>query len=388
MATHASALTDALATARERAASTARILAIDALRGAALLLMALDHGSFFVGAGLQAESYGGQTVILQSPAYWISGLLTNLASPIFFLLGGYSLALYAASQRRKGKPESATTRYMLIRAAIILILDLTVCAFFWRGATPYVHVLTSMAVAILILSAARFLPATVLAAAALATLLIHQALIGAMAGPLAANAPQSFWQAFWLTYSYDTRPAVGFAVLGWGPLMWLGYALGQAQGRPAMHRPQTWALIGTGLLGLWLGLRLAGGFGDLGPFGAVGTTPAHFLVMSKAPPSLTYLTFNLGLAALILAGFYAWPRLLEQGPLRLLVLVGQVSLFFYVSHIMIYNLVSQAMGLFDLPGPRIVWGYAAWLLGLAVLLPLGRWYRGVRKRYPRILGYL
>lgn len=373
---------------RAQAVSVRRVLAIDALRGVALIMMALDHASFFVGAGLQAESYGGQRVALQGAAYWVSGLLTNLASPIFFLLGGYSLALYAVAQRRKGRPESVTTRYMLIRAAIILVLDLTVCAMAWRGATPYVHVLTTMAASLAILSLLRLLPTTIVAGVGFATLLAHQTLIGSLAGALVAGEPQPFWQAFWLTYSYNTQPALGFAVLGWGPLMWIGYALGTLQGRPALQQPRTWAVASLGLLGLWLSLRLLGNFGDLGPFGTVGYSPAHFLVMSKAPPSLTYLAFNLGLAALLLVGFYARPGLIERGPLRGLVLVGQVSLFFYVAHLIVYNLVAQVFGLLNLPGPRVIWGYLAWALGLTILLTLSAHYRQLRKRYPSILSYL
>lgn len=388
MSTSITATDEPLARARSQAAASTRILAIDGLRGLALALMALDHGAFFVKAGLQAESYGGQPVALQSPAYWLSGLLTNLASPIFFLLGGYSLALYAAAQARKGRPASATTSYILIRAAVILVLDLTICNLFWRGATPYVHVLTAIAASMVILSVLRFLPARVLAGVALTTLLVHQALIGAMAESLAAGREQGFWQAFWLTYSYNTNPAIGFAVLGWGPLLWLGYALGQIQGRQALQQPRTWVVVGLGLLTLWLGLRLVGGFGDLGPFGQIGSTLGHALVMSKAPPSLAYFAFNLGIAALLLAGFYAWPRLLDGGPLRWLVLIGQVSLFFYVAHIVVYNLVAQLFDLVSLPGPRIIWGYLAWAAGLALLLPLSAWYRGMRKRYPAVLSYL
>jgi len=388
VASQATAVGEQVALPRERVASTERIVAIDGLRGAALLLMALDHASFFVGAGLQAESYGGQAVALQSAAYWLSGLLTNLASPIFFLLGGYSLALYAAGQRRKGATDWATTRYMLVRAAVILALDLTLCSFFWRGSTPYVHVLTAMAAAMAILAVLRFLPPVALAGVALAVLLAHQMALGALAGQLAADAPQSFWQAFWLTYSYDTRPAIGFPVLGWAPLMWLGYALGSLQPVAALRRPRLWVLVGLALLGLWLGLRIGRGYGDLGAFGAVGHSFVHGFVMSKAPPSLSYFAFNLGWAALLLAAFYAWPWLLERASLRWLLVVGQVSLFFYVAHLGVYNLISQALDLVALPGPRVVWGYLAWGFGLAVLLPLSAWYRQLRKRYPLVLSYL
>ncbi|MFV9505136.1 MAG: acyltransferase family protein [Oscillochloridaceae bacterium umkhey_bin13] len=388
MATQVTRINDTIATPRAEAVSASRIVAIDALRGIALLLMALDHASFFVGAGLQAESYGGQAVSLQSAAYWLSGLLTNLASPIFFLLGGYSLALYAAGQQRKGQREWVTTRYMLVRAAIILVLDLTICSFFWRGDAPYAHVLTALAAAMALLSIFRLLPPMMLAGLALFALLAHQTVLVILADALAAGTAQPFWQAFWITYSYETVPPAHFAVLGWGPLMWLGYALGQQQAKPTMRQPRTWLMVGLGLLGLWLGLRLVGGFGDLGPFGQVGSSPAHFLVMSKAPPSLSYFAFNLGLAALVLAGLYAWPQFNQTRPMRGLVLIGQVSLFVYVTHLIVYNPVAQLFSLISLPGPRIVWGYTAWLVGLAVLVPLAGWYRGMRKRYPKVLSYL
>ncbi len=380
---------DAQPTVAARSAASSRIVAIDALRGIALLLMALDHSAFFVGASFQAESYGGQPVSLQSAAYWLSGLLTNLASPIFFFLGGYSLALYAAAQARRNQPPTATTRFMLIRAGVILILDLTICAWFWRGATPYVHVLTSIAAAMILLAGLRhLLSPRQIGSVAIGGLIAHQAIIGAMAGDLASNTPQPFWQAFWLTYSYDTRPAIGFAVLGWGPLLWLGYALGHWQDRPALRQPRLWIQIGSGLLAGWFLLRLAGSFGDLGSFAAVGDSPAHFLVMSKAPPSLSYFAFNLGLAALLLAWAYANPRLLTDGVLRWLPLVGQVSLFFYISHIIVYHLIALIITNLPLSGPRIIWGYSAWLIGLAALVPLGYWYRQQRKRHPHILSYL
>ncbi len=389
MATQVSRVSAAVAVPRDQARAQGRILAIDALRGVALVLMALAHASFFMGAGLQAESYGGQPVFLQGPAYWGSALITHLASPIFWLLSGVSLALLEAGQRRKQLPESAITRFMLIRAGIILALDLTVCSIFWLGKTPYVHVLTTMAISMALLSVARLLPERVLLALTLVVLVAYQGYLSLIAPQLAANVPQSLLQALWLTYSYNTTPAIGFPVVGWGVLMWLGFWLGRRQGLPQLQRPLTWVAIAGGLLGLWLLLRLLGGYGDLGHFGQVGSSWVHFLVMSKAPPSLSYLAFNLGIAALILAAFHARVAWLERFPGQWLVMVGQVSLFFYVAHIIVYNLVAQVLLQMPLPGPRIIWGYVAWLLGMGVLLLLGYHYRKLRKRHPQsFLRYL
>ena len=388
MTTQASTFSGSVALPREQTASQSRILAIDALRGTALILMALTHAAFFIGVGMQAESYGGQPVYLQSLPYWFTGLLTTLASPIFFFLAGVSLALYEAGQRRKQASEWAITRFMLARAGAVLALDVTVCNWLWMGTMPYVHVLTTMALGMALLCVLRYLPTWLTAAIALATLLIYQGALMALAPELAADAPQSLGKALLLTYSYDTQPAVGFPLLGWGPVIWLGFVLGREIGRPALRRPRTWAAAGTGLLLLWLALRLIGGYGDIGPFNSdLGL--AHFLVMSKAPPSLSYLAFKLGIAALLLAGLYARPQLLE-GPLRVLVTVGQTSLFFYVAHIVVYHVLAQAFLALDPPHlPGIVYGYAVWLVGLAVLLWLAPRYRALRKSHPNTpLRYL
>ena len=366
-----------------------RITAIDALRGLALALMALTHAAFFIGVGMQAESYGGQRVYLQSPPYWISGLLTTLASPIFFCLAGVSLALLEQSRVRKGASLWAVSRFILARAGVIMALDLTICAWLWLGKMPYIHVLTAMGLGMIILSGLRLLPTRAILAVAIATLLVHQGMIEVLRPQLEAGAPQSLAQALFLTYSYETHPPVGFPVLGWGPVMWLGFVLGRNLGQPMLRQPRTWIVIGGGLLLLWLALRLIGGYGDLGAYRAGDSLP-HFLVMSKAPPSLSYLAFKLGIAALIFAALIAFPTLVDAGLLRLLTLIGQTSLFFYVMHIVVYHVLAQCFFLFDPPElPGIMYGYAVWALGMAALIPLCARYRALRKRYPEsVLRYL
>ncbi|MGQ9894083.1 MAG: DUF1624 domain-containing protein [Roseiflexus sp.] len=369
--------------------ASSRITAIDALRGMALALMALTHAAFFIGVGMQAESYGGQRVYLQSPPYWISGLLTTLASPIFFCLAGVSLALLEQSRVRKGASQWAVSRFILARAGVIMVLDLTICAWLWLGKMPYIHVLTAMGLGMIILAGLRLLPTRIILAVAIATLLVHQGLIEVLRPYLEAGAPQSLAQALFLTYSYETHPPVGFPVLGWGPVMWLGFVLGRNLSQPMLRQPRTWVAIGGGLLLLWLVLRLIGGYGDLGAYRA-GEPIQYFLVMSKAPPSLSYLTFKLGIAALLFAALIAFPTLVDAGLLRIVTLIGQTSLFFYVMHIVIYHALVQCFFLFDLPVlPGIVYGYAVWALGMAALIPLCGRYRALRKRYPEsVLRYL
>jgi uncharacterized membrane protein len=369
-----------------RAAAAARILPLDALRGLALLCMALDHAAAFVHVSFQAETYGGQTAVLLSAAYWVTGLLTNVAAPAFWLLSGVSVALLEGGWRRAGKSEAELARFLFIRAGVLLAFTLTVCDWAWAGKTPYTQVLLSLALSLMLLNVVRRLPLGVLAAGLLALMMAYQ-----WALPwVAANFSQStnFVTALLAGYSTLTRPAVEFSLWGWGPLMGAGYLLGRNLHQPVWQSPRTWALLGAGLLLGALSLRALGGFGDLVPR-AAGQAWVYFIVFSKQPPSLTFFAFNLGLAFLLLAALYARPGWLERPPLAWVVGLGQVALFGFIAHILIYSVLGQLMRALSLPAPGVAVALVTWMLGLAVLLPLALAYRQARKRHRQsVLRYL
>ena len=121
-----------------------RVLPIDALRGVAMIAMALDHVASFLRVGLQAETYGGMPAVLESWSHWLAGLFTNVAAPTFWLLSGISVVLLETSRKKKGATDWEISKFLLIRAGLILILDMTICQIFWAGKGPYTHVLLSI----------------------------------------------------------------------------------------------------------------------------------------------------------------------------------------------------------------------------------------------------
>lgn len=371
------------ASVRVREASASRILAIDALRGIALIVMALDHAAWFTGVSLQAETYGGQPAVLETPAHWLSGLMTNLAAPTFWLLSGFSVALLAMSRRKSGESEWAITRFLLIRASIIILLDLTICQFAWTGKGPYTHILLSIGIGLAVLSIMRLLPVYAVAGLMLMLLLDYQLYLPF--APVTLAQTNDFWGVLLFSFSTKTSPALEYALLGWPVLMGWGYVLGTQITSPVLRRGQFWAVVGVGLLVLWFGLRAWGQFGDLVPF-----TPEvewyRFVIMSKQPPTLTFFAFNLGLAMLVLAFLYTYHHRLSQFPGHWLVIIGQVSLFFFVAHIVVYALLSKAWSIFFAMLPGIVRAYSLWFCGLLVLFPLARVYRRVRQVH-RVLRY-
>lgn len=377
---------------RQPDATTGRLLTIDALRGLAMVLMALNHTSYFVFVSVWAEHRAGFPTVLSSWPYWVTGLISYGAPTIFWLVSGVSIALLNASRARRGKSRWSIIHYLWIRAGLLLVLDITVFSIGWGVAVGRVDydfslsVLSSLAVGMLLMSLLQFLPGRVIVILMVMLLAGYQWVVESIF-PVPAQ-PHDLWLALWLVPSDATRPKVWFPVLGWFGLMGLGFALGQRLSSPILQDWRTWGMAGLGLLAGWLTIRLSGGYGNFVPY-APGDPWHYFLIMSKWPPSLDYFTFTLAITVLAMAAFCSLSQLLQRPPLRWLVILGQVSLFFYVAHPVVYGCLARIGQAVLGTVPGIVRYYVIWIAGVAVLLVLSDAYRQLRRRHPdSVLRYL
>ncbi|BCX04272.1 MAG: hypothetical protein KatS3mg053_2210 [Candidatus Roseilinea sp.] len=363
---------------------TARIEAFDALRGIALIAMALDHAAYFTQVGIVAEFHQGIDLYLETWPHWLTGLLTNIAAPTFWFLAGFSLALFVQGSRLKGESEWAITRFLLIRAGIIALFDLTVGAI-WGFSF---NVLSSLAVSIAIMSMMRFLPSWLIACLGATTMVGYEWLWMHLGDSSSTHV--SLWSAIWITPNNGLPSPVPFPVLGWIGLMALGYALTVTlREKQLLQSPRPWLTIALALLILWLVMRLANGYGNINQYNS--NQPWHyFLIMSKDPISLAYLTFNLGWMCFILVGLLRFPHLKQSQLFSLAVLFGQTPLLFFVSHILIYRILGKvAIRLGMLEGFGIVRAYLIWVAGLCILVPLCMIFRHAKRRYPTsVLRYV
>ena len=365
-----------------------RLFAIDAVRGWVMVFMALDHAMYFCYVHIFAEGFQGiRPEPMPDVAHYLTRFITHYCAPAFVFLAGLSVVLYTRSRRTQHLSEGQITRKLLTRGFFLIALQMTVVNWTWGfGLSPgwsliYFGVLACIGTGLVVLSSARRVPAPLLASGSILLLLLVPFLLNAFSlvpgsdHPLLEIALQPNSQG-WLSVRYPILPWLGVMGLGCACGLWVG----------TKRERITKFFLSLGLLLLigWLLVRLGGGYGNLTPYR--GGDWRDFMLMSKYPPSLAFLMWNLGGMAIAIAGHNYFERKLRLKRFwSLITLFGQTPLFFYVVHLQVYKLLS----LMPVFRGDLATGYLAWLVGLAVMVPLCAGYRSLKRRYPRsVLQYV
>src|SRR6266481_5492354 len=105
-------------------AATSRVASIDLIRGAVMLLMAIDHVRVY--SGLPA---GGPTA-----GIFFTRWVTHFVAPAFIFLAGTSAFFY-------GRKHSDLSRFLFVRGVWLVLLELTVIRVAWTFNFDYAHYL-------------------------------------------------------------------------------------------------------------------------------------------------------------------------------------------------------------------------------------------------------
>lgn len=391
-------------------AAGARISEIDMMRGLVIVLMALDHvrDYFLGGAGLSGSGNLLDPTVT-TPALYLTRWITHLCAPTFVFLAGVS----AYMQLAKGKTPPNLWRFLLTRGLWLIFLELTLISFGWSFGFPYVfflQVIWAIGFSMVVLSALVWLPQIAVLVIGIVIIAGHNLL-----DPISAEQAGQVW-----AFLHDGGPIfiggvpVGlfaYPVLPWIGIIAFGYGLGGVFTEAPEKRNRTILLLGIGMLALFFALRFTMIYGDpafsTGPEGEwrdwreQSSTVAAVMVffdVQKYPPSLQYTLVTLGII------FVIWPLLSRlRGPVAsVLTTFGAVPFFFYVLHIYLIHVLSIAAnaaagrnvdGLFDYMmnsflapekfeglGFSLGWVYLTWLVVLALLYPLCRYWQGLKAR--------
>ncbi len=380
------------------APTRARLDAPDFLRGAVMVLMALDHvRDFFTSA-----RFDPLDLTQTSAPLFLTRWITHFCAPTFVLLAGAGAYLYG----RRGHTRGEVSRFLLTRGLWMIVLELTVVRFGWFFNFDYAfaagQVIWAIGWSMVVLAALTYaLPARAVAAVGVAIIVLHNLLdplipeqFGALAwgwqvlhegGPIRWGAGNVFY--------------VAYPLLPWIGVIAAGFGFGALLELPTARRRRVLLDLGLGMTAAFVLLGLLNVYGDTVPWTSQRTpmlTVFSFLDVEKYPPALRYVLMTLGPAIAVLPLLERVP----DGPVkRFFITFGRVPLFYYLLHLLLIHLVAfllaRALGIDAahllnagpiVPPPPAAWGfglpviYLIWVSVVLALYPLCRWFAGVKAR--------
>jgi len=368
------------------APASSRNDAIDWLRGAVMILMALDHARMFVGSGVDLHT--------APPALYFTRWVTHFCAPVFVLLAGTAAYLHG----RRLASTRALAGYLAKRGIWLVVLEVTLVRFAWifdlAPSTVILQVIWAIGISMLVLAGLVWLPRAALVAVAGIIIGGHNLFDGWRAEQLDGLR----WLWILLHEQGELRPFGGamwfvvYPVIPWVAVMTAGYALGPWALLPRDERRARFARAGVALIVGFVALRATNLYGDPHPWTAEGgvlRAALSFLNCEKYPPSLLFLAMTIGPALCVLAWM---DRPLGPWASRVAV-YGRVPLFFYVLHLFVIHAVAigiawPALGAAAVAYPFVARQlayplpavYALWLGVVLALYPACRWFAEVKRQ--------
>lgn len=352
--------------------SRSRLKSLDALRGLIIILMALDHANYFTAQRHPTgEHWGGGFPTYNSAVAFLTRFVTHLSAPGFFFLMGAGMILFTKRRLDSGWKLGRIRGHFALRGLILIVLQFAIVNPIWkispiRFPVWYQGVLVAlggtMILGILLL---QVRPGLLI----LFTILLSTTMEITHPAPSTWGTYNNTPLGLILGFSGGTQTFwVNYPILAWLEFVTFGMAFGHwFQDDPELASRRAF-YTGAALLVAFVPIRALDGFGNIRSM--QGTTWIDFLNVVKYPPSWTFTFITMGLNLILLSIFQRGEQRLRR-ILAFLSIYGQVPLFLYITHLLLYALLGRA---FTPYGSTYGLMYLLWLGGLASLYPLAIWY--------------
>jgi len=375
-------------------AASFRIESVDLLRGAVMILMALDHTRDFLGANTVNPIDLEHTTAPLFLTRWI----THFCAPVFFLLTGTGAYL---SLRKKSKRE--LSRFLFTRGLWLIFLESTLfrCLGFQFNFDYHVtllNVLWALGWAMIVLSLLVRIPTSVTVSLGIIMIAGHNLLDS-------IRSSNPLWSMLhspnFVLKSPQHSVFVVYTLIPWVGVTAVGHRLGLIYDWTSGRRRTFLLRAGLILVAAFVVLRGINVYGD--PLRWTMQKSALFIALSflntcKYPPSLLFLLMTLGPALVLLCVVERkTPELLRPA-----LVFGRVPMFYFLLHIPLIHLIavgvcyaryghvhwmfeSPSISQFPITSPP-GWGfsllivYMFWIGVVIALYPLCRWFAAVKQR--------
>jgi uncharacterized membrane protein len=381
-----------------------RLLSVDALRGAVMIVMALDHVRDFVHRAAMSQS--PTNLVVTTPALFMTRWVTHFCAPVFMLTAGIGAYFWW----QNGRTRWQLSQFLVTRGLWLMLLEVTVMRLAYNfdvsASYPvFLLVLWGLGLCMIGLAALVWLPLPVLATVSVATIALHHLADGVQAAQFGAWAP--LWN---LVHQVGAFRLIGrtfitpYPLIPWLGVMALGFCIAPILAKPADERRRSLFIIGAVMVDVFLVLRTFNLYGERfhwAPQSSPSLSVLSFLNLSKYPPSLMFLLMTLGPALIALAWLDRRP-FSRSNPL---IVFGRVPLFYFVLHFFAAHVAAFALALVtygssawtfmrqpvpSMGGPAAsfppgfgwdLWvAYAVWIAIVIALYPLCRWFAALKER--------
>jgi uncharacterized membrane protein len=379
-----------------------RLSGIDAVRGAVMIVMALDHVRDFFHRAAMSSSPTDLTTT--TPALFLTRWVTHFCAPVFVFTAGIGAFLWW----RHNRTQKQLSAFLLTRGLWLVVLELTVMrlAYDFSFSQRYpvlLLVLWVLGACMIGMAALVWLPVRWLAVLSIAAISLHNLLDSVTASRFGSGA--GAWNLIHQPGAFRMAGKVvivGYPLVPWIAVMAAGFCLGRVFLMEAAVRRRILVRIGTAATLAFVIIRALNVYGDPAPWSTQKSaiyTVLSFLNCTKYPPSLLFLLMTLGPALLALA----WFDRLSLKVTNPLIVFGRVPLFYFIAHFyaaraaaafmawLRYGRASFAFAFQPLPsmgGPRELFPaafgydlwvvYAMWVLIVVGLYPACRWFARVK----------
>jgi uncharacterized membrane protein len=378
-----------------------RLTSIDALRGLAIVVMALDHVRDYVMVAAAQDPMADPNI---GATLFFTRWITHYCAPTFVFLAGTSAGLMAS---RRSPP--ALARFLLTRGLWLIAVEWCIVATAWTFA-PWgisqmegrvlvpMQVIWAIGASMVVLAPTQLLGRRACLAIGGLIVVAHNLLDPVWPHTTLLDTGGPLWAALHSQVGHAVGPfflVFVYPVLPWIGVMMVGYGTAAIFEEASATRRRLLARCGVAAIVAFALIRASGLYGDPNPWqpqASVVSTVIDFLNVTKYPPSLLFLLMTLGPASLL--GAYA-----DRWPLRItgwLTTFGRVPFVFYVAHLYLIHAIAVALGLMQgfaagqfltlmlfFPqgyGVGLAGVYAIWLIVVLTLYPVCRWMEGVKAR--------
>jgi len=355
---------------------TPRVAAFDRLRGLIIVLMAVDHASYFIARVHPLEIWSTPPPYYTDTVAFLTRWLTHLCAPGFFMLMGIGIVYFAESRVAAGWSSGRITRFLATRGLVLLVVQHLLENPAWligslsidpavEATMPMVPgpggelmlgfaVLSALGVAMIVGSVLWRAPQWAIGAVGLVALLVSRDITP---DPSAALDPQSVWMQLLFVPGHTGALQNLYPWVPWLFPMVFGLMIARNIRENAIS--MTWGLLSRGLwlMGLSVFVRWLGGDPHPPSGGLIG-----WLTVTKYPPSWAFFMLMLGINLLLLSALARWPAR-WLAPLEVF---GRTPFFFYLAHLWIFSALSWFFPM----GTSFAVMYLVWAVVVAALYPM------------------